>query len=100
MIHDDGITTPRPAVVWFAEQMERQLQKNDHKGGWDGCTLDYLFERMAEERVELEKAVKKLSYPDRSLVDVANVIREAADVSNFSMMIADVIATRYGVGPK
>jgi len=25
----------RPAVIRFAEEMERVLKENDHKGGWD-----------------------------------------------------------------
>ncbi len=71
--------TLRPCVDWFAQQMERVLRQNDHKGGWDEMFFNDLIDRLHEEVSELENCGCK---PRR-------VIKEAADVANFAMMIAD-----------
>ncbi|MBK5428546.1 hypothetical protein ACTFRP_31475 [Bacillus cereus group sp. MYBK234-1] len=79
----------REEVKWFAEQMESKLQENDHKGGWQDCDLQWLVKRLKEEVNELESALKDfpISFNEYS----ENVIKESADVSNFSMMIADIV---------
>lgn len=76
-------TEVREPVKWFAQQMELQLSANDHKGGWNKCEYDYLINRLEEEIEEL-RALEGI--PD---ISTAQVIREAADVANFAMMIAD-----------
>jgi NTP pyrophosphatase (non-canonical NTP hydrolase) len=77
----------RPAVQWFAEQMERKLRENDHKGGWENENIYWLWERLREESKELIYAVNLT----RDLhADPENIVRESADVANFAMMIADV----------
>jgi len=68
----------RPALRWFAEQMELKLRANDHKGGWNQCSLQYLFEKLDEEVGELSATLTN-----------EETIREAADVANIAMMIAD-----------
>lgn len=73
----------RKEVQWFSEQMETKLRENDHKGGWDECSIDWLYSRLQEESRELWRAV------DRDDFDAADIAREAADVANFAMMIAD-----------
>lgn len=82
----------RPAVKWFAEQMELTLRANDHKGpdGW--VFYEYtgeFIDRLREETAELENAIGLGK-------DVPAVIGEAADVANFAMMIADVYLRRKG----
>ena len=74
---------PRRQVAWFAEQMEQQLALNDHKGGWDGCSTEWLLTRLLEEARELSITLTDDSSPER-------IFAEAADVANFAMMIADV----------
>ena len=69
----------RPQVAWFANEMERRLEENDHKGGWECCTDKWLFNRLRQEMKELACAVK----------EGRGVVEEAADVANFAMMIAD-----------
>ena len=69
----------RPQVAWFANEMERQLEENGCKLGWERCTDKWLLKRLRQEVEELEQAVKKGK----------NVVEEAADVANFAMMIAD-----------
>lgn len=74
-------TDTRVEVQRFALAMEERLQANDHKGGWQGCDRRYLVRRLHEEMAELETALQK--WPK------AEVRREAADLANFAMMIAD-----------
>ena len=74
---------PRREVAWFACQMEQQLVLNDHKGGWTDCGTEWLLTRLLEEARELSVALTSCSPLER-------VVKEAADVANFAMMIADV----------
>jgi hypothetical protein len=71
----------RPAVLWFATEMEKCLQANDHKGGWEHCEDVYLVDRLYDEIEELEEALVH--------EDPERIIREAGDVANFAMMLAD-----------
>ncbi len=91
-VHDPAVPTGavRESVQWFAEQMERKLQENDCKGGWGLAGNEYLLARLREETVELGKALVASSR--------APVIREAADVANFAMMIADHMRPRAAAG--
>jgi uncharacterized protein YdeI (YjbR/CyaY-like superfamily) len=73
----------------FAMVMKTKLLENIHKGHWKDCTLNYLSRRLTQERKELLKAVT-----DNKEKPV-DVIREAADVANFAMMIADNYATEW-----
>lgn len=71
----------RPEVVAFANAMELKLKENDHKRHWSHMSMQFLSMRLTQEREELRKAV--------AAGDVAEILREAADVANFAMMIAD-----------
>jgi hypothetical protein len=85
----------RPEVAAFALLMEAKLRENDHKGGWHGEDTEGLLRRLREETDELETAMKRgpgtewpygaRQKPQRTLIG-----REAADVANFAMMLADV----------
>jgi len=77
---DEKFRGMRPPLAWFANEMERQLEANDHKTGWKDCHLKQLLRRLKQEVGELERAIEKAN-PD--------VVEEAADVANFAMMIAD-----------
>lgn len=72
---------PRKQVQWFAGEMERVLKENDHKGGWDKIETLVLLNRLKEEVAELADAIEA--------DDVSVTIKEAIDVANFAMMIAD-----------
>jgi len=78
----------RPEVIWFAGRMEKKLKKNDHKGGWSEDMLPYLGKRFGEEVNEFIDAM----YSNNA----EGTINEAADVANFAMMIADILAKRKG----
>lgn len=71
----------RPTVRHFAAQMERVLRENDHKGGWENCTVQEMFTGLLREVVELHDAIEHGN---------GDILREACDVANFAMMIADV----------
>jgi NTP pyrophosphatase (non-canonical NTP hydrolase) len=63
--------------------MEAQLRANDHKPGWKNDSLLSLISRCSEELIELRHEIIEEYDPVR-------VLKEAADVANFAMMIADV----------
>ncbi len=79
----------RPEVRAFAELMERVLRANDRKGGWKHMKPPALLRRLDEEVAELHGAV---NIPRQPLTPIEHtwVAREAADVANFAMFIADV----------
>ena len=84
----------RPAVAWFAEQMEAALRRNDHKGGWAGMDHETLLMRCGDEMVEL-KHCWNLGNGAQVKGD-KHIVAEAADVANFAMMIADNYGSRIG----
>ena len=87
----------RPEVAAFADAMEAQLRANDHKGGWHDDHHDDLLDRLREETKELAdvldlsggKAGRFFPSDPQGPTWSAEVLREAADVANFAMMIAD-----------
>jgi len=73
----------RDSAIEFARAMEEKLIMNDQKGGWKNRPVHPdLFDRLTLEMSELECA---LTTPE----DDASIMREAADVGNFAMMIFD-----------
>lgn len=80
------VIAPRPAVQWFAEEMERQLRQHDAtKGerGWDNLSANRLRELLDGELAELDNAF------GTAPANWAEVIHEASDVANICMMLAD-----------
>lgn len=78
----------RHEVRVFAEEMERQLALNDHKGGWKACFLEWLGSEMSTHCSRLIAQAQAKSA--RTAVGKAVILDDAADVANFAMMIADV----------
>jgi len=85
------------ALHRFNGVMIEKLVKNKHKGGWQRDDMFALEERMDQEGGELYKEILELDRLRRAGADSAKlkeqakrVAREAADVANFAMMIADV----------
>jgi NTP pyrophosphatase (non-canonical NTP hydrolase) len=74
----------RPEVQKFAEAMEEQLRANDHKPGWKKDHPRMLGPRLEEEMRELQAEV------ERAARNPKQILKEAADVANFAMMVADV----------
>lgn len=73
----------RPEIRSFAELMEAQLKANDHKPGWKNDSFKQLFDRIHEELHELREACVFGGSEEQ-------IRKEASDVANFAMMIADV----------
>jgi len=73
----------RPEVLAFAQLMERQLRANDHKPGWKNDDPAALSRRIAQEHAELQDTMRQCRGAEA-------IGKEAADVANFSMMVADV----------
>jgi hypothetical protein len=72
----------RPEVAAFAMLMEAELRKHDDRPGWKKENVQWLYSRLIDELQELFVAIP---------TQVAGTIgKEAADVANFAMMIADV----------
>lgn len=63
----------------FAEAMKQKLSENEHKGYWDKLSLLELLYLLSNEVEELTDAIL--------VKDSVEVMREAADVGNFAMMI-------------
>lgn len=85
-----GLGDCRQEVVAFALAMEAKLRENDHKRHWRFLDRRTLSRRLTEEREELRRAFTR-GDPDE-------VLREAADVANFAMMLADY-TRRYPKSP-
>jgi len=80
---------PRKSVMQFARAMEDKLRENDWKGGWSGSAVGWsgsavgwLMSRVHQEISELQHAIDKGA-------PVEEIRREAADVGNFCMMVAE-----------
>ena len=101
-----SVSNVRAVVEWFAGHMERKLRQNDHKDGWDDCTLMWLMGRLRGEVEELthaltDRVVAAKMAGDDELTDddMMTVIGECADVANFSMMVASRAAGYSGELP-
>jgi NTP pyrophosphatase (non-canonical NTP hydrolase) len=68
----------------MALAMQERLDANAHKQGWQDDSAEELHERLVQEMEELLGAIRE------ARPDLARIRREAADVANFAMMIADV----------
>lgn len=74
-----GLSGVRPEVRTFMRICETVLKENDYKGGWKKMSRRQLEQRLQQEVRELLVAT-----------DLDDVVKEACDVANFAMMIADV----------
>lgn len=81
----------------FAKLMKQKLDENSHKPGWKKDRPVTLIGRLSEEMRELERAFDMYStlptiFANRAEIKAAfkeEIRREAADVANFAMMVAD-----------
>jgi NTP pyrophosphatase (non-canonical NTP hydrolase) len=74
----------RPVLWSFALRMEAELRRNDHKGGWGNDAPESLLRRLRDEVRELHDAMRQGTRGNDC------VAKEAADVANFAMMLADL----------
>lgn len=71
------------ATAWFRRVMDTKLHENNDKGHWGDINWRTLLFLLNQEVDELREELTK---PKHNPVAIA---REAADVANFAMMIAD-----------
>lgn len=69
------------------EAMEKKLNENDHKSGWDDMQFDECLDRALEELDELNKWIARKPNSLHSQEELQAIISEAADVANFMMFI-------------
>lgn len=75
-----------PSIARLAWQMQRKLDRDQHKSGWlDGTPAWHFISRLFEEVDEMRRAPE------------CEVWLEAADVANFAMMYADAVSHEQGV---
>lgn len=74
------------ALDWFPKEMELELMKHLDRPGWKQSDFRFLFRRLCDETIELDKAL----FADRKITR-KQIIKECIDVANFAMMIADNI---------
>lgn len=79
--HQKGMI--KNSVSWFSSLMTNELMKHLSRPGWKHECIAYLEDRLGEEIAELCDAIE--SNQPKDVVE-----KEAADVANFAMMIADV----------
>lgn len=79
-----------PTLLPFMLAMAERLDANAHKGGWRDETWQWLRDRLREESNELGAACCWPTGQPTTNAYRARIRREAADVANFAMMIADV----------
>jgi len=90
----------RPAVLLFAAAMEQKLRENDEKkGGWGDESESFLLGRLREETDELDREIERFHRANAAFMRceeradpnarARDVRREAADVANLAMMLAD-----------
>ncbi len=92
LVEDLFLEVYREPLLWFSRVMEERLKENDHKGGWaDESTLD-LWNALNQEAVELRTAISDDALghnPAGSIPTAEAIVREAADVANFALFVAD-----------
>lgn len=69
----------RSEVHWFADEMEKQLKANEHKGGWSNTAGEFLMK-------EMEKNYLQMVYGNLTPHDFQ---KRCANIANFAMMLAD-----------
>ena len=69
-------------VFDFASDMEEQLEANQDKGGWEGCTAKYLLR-------EMHKSMKSAEAGIFNGASTGYVTKKLANAANYAMMLAD-----------
>lgn len=70
-----------PSVLIFAAAMTAQLERNQHRGHWDGTPLIALIERLESQLRDLPE------YAAKGMEDL--VLTTCADLGNFAMMFSE-----------
>lgn len=82
---DKGQKILSPPVRWFTELMEKDLRKNDWKGGWLDGELSYYRGKALSHMIGLED-VDSLKF--ETLISKKNAIKHCFKSANYIMMLA------------
>jgi hypothetical protein len=77
----------RPAVLRFAEAMERILRENDHKGSVTNVRCDMAMDGLWDEIRELDRAAWGHINIGTKRDEKNAIQKEAIDVANFALMV-------------
>lgn len=83
------IDIKHPQVIAFAKDMDEILVKNDYKGGWQDCDIQYLRARLVEEMDEYFAWCSRGSPSALNSAEQKQMLRELVDIANFAMMLWD-----------
>jgi hypothetical protein len=75
----------RPALRWFAGEMEEDLRKNEFKGGWLDGELDYYREKALKHLMTLEN-IDSIKF--KTIISKKHAIDQCIKSANYMMMIA------------
>ncbi len=79
--------TLRQALLIFAERMEEELRKNDFRGGWREENPETMMAKLWDEVYDLDDLVE--NHLDGNS-DPKRILKEAVDVANYAMFVADI----------
>ncbi len=84
----------RRELFHFSERVEETLKRNDHKGGWEECSLDYLYFKLKEEFNEATTEIKpamwwkeSFEFESAGITRLRKIQNEVRDVAAVCMMI-------------
>lgn len=83
----------RNALKIFADRMEEELRKNDFRGGWKKENPEMMMAKLWDEMYDLDDQV------DHYLAgkgDREQIMKEAVDVANYAMFVADICLASMG----
>lgn len=83
----------RPALQRFAEQMEHALRDNEFRGDWRDRTPADMMASLWDELYDLDDEVEKMS---DGVGDTGRILKEAVDVANYAMFVADICLVSMG----
>jgi len=75
----------RPALRWFAEEMETDLRRNDFKGGWLDGELGYYRGKALEHMIALED-IDSMKF--EKMTKKKRAIEHCVKSANYMMMLA------------
>lgn len=83
----------RPALKVFATRMEEELKKNDFRGTWKNEDPRSMMAKLWDEVYDLDTQLDKYNHGEG---DPEQILKEAADVANYAMFVADVCLASIG----
>jgi NTP pyrophosphatase (non-canonical NTP hydrolase) len=76
------------SVLALSRVQMSKLAENIHKGKWEDVEPMYAFKRLMQEAIELFEEIQREGVPE-------DVWKEAADVANFAMILAQTYEQQH-----